>query len=85
MDKAIAAEVRRRAGDYCEYCKFPQVAFRPHFQIDHIIARQHGGMTLPDNLALACARCNLHKGPNIAGLDPRTGQLTSLFHSRRDA
>ncbi|MBI4600414.1 MAG: HNH endonuclease [Planctomycetes bacterium] len=29
--------------------------------------------------------CNLHKGPNIAGLDPHTGRLVRLFHPRRDA
>ena len=37
-----------------------------------------------DNLAYACAHCNLHKGPNIAGLDPTTGDLTRLFHPRTD-
>jgi hypothetical protein len=26
---------------------------------------------------------NNHKGPNIAGLDPRTEKLTPLFHPRR--
>ena len=25
-----------------------------------------------------------HKGPNIAGLDPETGELTRLFHPRTD-
>jgi hypothetical protein len=35
-------------------------------------------------LALACLHCNLHKGPNIAGLDPATGQLTPLFHPRTE-
>ena len=28
-----------------------------------------------DNLALACAHCNRHKGPNLAGFDPETGML----------
>ncbi|MBN9119708.1 MAG: HNH endonuclease [Planctomycetes bacterium] len=28
--------------------------------------------------------CNLHKGPNIAGIDPDTGQLTRLFNPRTD-
>ena len=37
-----------------------------------------------DNLALACFRCNLHKGPNLTGLDPDTGRITPLFHPRRD-
>jgi hypothetical protein len=37
-----------------------------------------------DNLALACHRCNLHKGPNLTGIDPQTGQVASLFNPRRD-
>ena len=49
-----------------------------------MIARQHQGPTIESNLALACAFCNLHKGPNIAGIDPITKQLTRLFHPRRD-
>jgi len=32
---------------------------------------------------MACVDCNLHKGPNIAGYDPETGELTELFHPRR--
>lgn len=28
--------------------------------------------------------CNLHKGPNIAGLDVVTGKLVPLFHPRLD-
>ncbi len=47
------------------------------------MARQHGGSDHPDNLALSCHRCNLHKGPNLTGLDPATGDLTPLFHPRR--
>jgi hypothetical protein len=31
-----------------------------------------------------CFVCNLHKGPNIAGIDPITSQLTRLFHPRLD-
>jgi hypothetical protein len=36
------------------------------------------------NLAWACFSCNLRKGPNIAGLDPQTGELTPLFNPRAD-
>jgi hypothetical protein len=53
------------------------------FQIDHIIAQQHGGPTILDNLAWSCLHCNKHKGPNIAGIDPLTGQVAPLFHPRR--
>ena len=49
-----------------------------------MIARQHGGTAEPDNLAFACIHCNRHKGPNIAGIDPVTGNPASLFHPRKD-
>ena len=52
--------------------------------IEHIIARQHGGGDYADNLALACHRCNLHKGPNLSGIDPQTGEVVALFNPRRD-
>ncbi|MGI8961138.1 MAG: HNH endonuclease [Bryobacteraceae bacterium] len=80
----ISAEVRRRAGHRCEYCLIPQAAFRRPFHIEHIIAKQHGGPTQLDNLALACWQCNLKKGPNLTGLDPETGDIVRLFHPRTD-
>lgn len=55
------------------------------FQIDHIIALQHGGTDAADNLALACIHCNRFKGPNIASVDPGTEEITRLFHPRRDS
>jgi len=84
MHSALEQQVRRRAEDTCEYCRLPEsVSDLPHV-LDHVIARQHSGETLPENLALACSRCNLHKGPNIAGIDPVTNRLTRLFHPRID-
>ncbi len=53
------------------------------FQLDHVIAEQHGGPTAASNLALACFACNHHKGPNLGGIDPQTGRRTWLFHPRR--
>jgi hypothetical protein len=76
--------VRARAGAACEYCRTPEAYSVAPFVAEHIIARQHGGGDGINNLALACDRCNLHKGPNIAGLDPDTGQLTRLFNPRTD-
>ncbi len=84
MDASTRELVRRRAGRRCEYCQlhedddplFP-------FQIEHIIARQHGGTDASSNLALACEQDNLHKGPNLAGIDPVTKRLTRLFNPRR--
>jgi hypothetical protein len=53
-------------------------------QVDHIVATQHLGKTRLANLALICAYCNRHKGPNLAGIDRRTGKLTRLFNPRAD-
>lgn len=74
--------VRRRAADACEYCRLPaDASVLPH-QIDHIIGRQHHGPDDVQNLCLACIRCNLKKGPNIASIDPQTDLVTALFHPR---
>lgn len=37
------------------------------------------------DLALACDRCNAHKGPNLASIDEKSGELVSLFNPRMDA
>jgi hypothetical protein len=84
MDARLRQSVRTRASYLCEYCRLPQEFSELRFHIEHIIPCQHGGGDEPDNLALACPDCNLYKGPNLAGIDPQTGQIVSLFHSRRD-
>jgi hypothetical protein len=33
--------------------------------------------------ALACFACNRHKGPNVAGVDPKTRRIVPLFNPRR--
>jgi hypothetical protein len=73
-----------RARQRCEYCHVPAKRVSLGIHIEHIISRQHGGADGQDNLAIACAHCNLLKGPNIASLDPETGKLSRLFHPRRD-
>lgn len=83
MDAATRAQVRRRAGNRCEYCGLAQEAAPvATFHIEHVIPRQHGGGDDPSNLALACYHCNHHKGPNLTGIDPETGQIIPLFNPR---
>jgi hypothetical protein len=75
--------VRERAGNACEYCHLHQDnSPLAVLHLEHIIPKIHGGTDELDNLALACIDCNLHKGPNLTGLDPETGELTELFHPR---
>jgi hypothetical protein len=51
--------------------------------MEHIIARQHGGETILSNCAWSCPRCNLFKGPNLAGIHEPTKKMVKLFHPRR--
>ncbi len=84
MNRELVRRVRERAAERCEYCRMPAMALPLPFQIDHIISGQHQGPTELSNLALACPHCNRYKGPNIAGLDPVSGQLVHLYHPRTD-
>jgi hypothetical protein len=84
VDAATRANVRRRAGNRCEYCRLPQEHSDLPHHIEHIILKQHGGGDDLENLALACQRCNLNKGPNLAGIDPVGGMIVPLFHPRRE-
>jgi hypothetical protein len=61
----------------------PQLYDEIPFEIDHVVAEQHGGKTIASNLALACFADNHHKGPNLAGIDPKTRRRTWLFNPRR--
>jgi hypothetical protein len=75
--------VRERAGGRCEYCHIHQdddPFFRLH--VEHILPKKHGGTDVESNLALACHHCNLHKGPNLTGVDPQTGAIVPLFDPR---
>ena len=83
MERALEQLVWERAGDRCEYCQVLQAHDRLSFEIDHIIARKHRGRTLANNLCLACFACNNHKGPNVAGVDPKTRKVVTLFNPRR--
>ncbi len=86
MLPSTKTRVRERAGNACEYCHLHQDnSPLAVLHIEHIIPKIHGGTDDLDNLALACIDCNLHKGPNLTGIDPRTGAVTKLFHPRLHA
>jgi hypothetical protein len=83
MDDDLLQLVWDRAKSICEYCLLPQECSHLTFEVDHIIATCHGGMTRAGNLALSCFYCNWYKGPNVAGVDPFSGKISHLFHPRR--
>ncbi|MBI1924210.1 HNH endonuclease [Candidatus Poribacteria bacterium] len=76
----MTAPGRRR----CEYCHYPQGASNTSLEIEHIIPLSKRGETLPENLALACRRCNSHKSNKTDGIDTVTGERMRLFNPRLD-
>lgn len=84
MKRSLRRLVRERAGQRCEYCHLPDAAApAASFHVEHVIAKQHGGVDASHNRCWSCHRCNLKKGPNLTGIDPVTTNLVPLFHPRR--
>ncbi len=83
MEAALTRKVWHRARHCCEYCRMPQDYDDTAFEIDHVIARKHGGPTVASNLALSCFWCNSFKGSDLGGLDTHSRRLTPLFNPRR--
>lgn len=76
--------VASRAGDRCEYCRIPAQLTLLGMAVDHVIAEKHGGLTDEANLALSCVPCNLHKGTDIASMNPPDTAIVRLFNPRTD-
>ena len=84
MTAATRAHVRQRADHRCKYCQTHQEdSPLAALHIEHIRSLNHGGSDDESNLCLACIDCNLHKGPNLTGIDPQTDAITPLFHPRQ--
>ena len=76
--------VRERAKYLCEYCHSPEEASAALFTIDHIIPQSlPDSSDQPDNLALACQRCNGYRYNFTTGIDPETGENIRLFNPRQ--
>jgi hypothetical protein len=87
MRDYVGPELRRlvaeRAGRRCEYCLVAEEDTFLGCEVDHVVSLKHGGPTEPDNLALACAFCNRHKGSDIGSIS-RAGELTRFYNPRSD-
>jgi hypothetical protein len=83
VNQRLRQQIRLRAKERCEYCLYPQDETAISHQIDHVIAKQHGGTDDMDNLCLCCAICNRYKGPNLSSVDPETQEIIPLFNPRK--
>jgi HNH endonuclease len=77
--------VRRRAVYLCEYCHSPERSSSDIFTIDHLLPKSLGGSDEPDNLALACRRCNERRYNFTTGTDLQTGKEVAIFNPRLQA
>lgn len=84
IDAKTRSLVVERAKGRCEYCRLPEAVSYQPFHVEHVTLLKHGGGDEIGNLALACRNCNLHKGPNLAGVDPSTDDVVTLFDPRTD-
>lgn len=80
----LRSEVAQRAGYRCEYCRLPESYAIYPFEVDHIIAINHGGKTVIENLAYCCMRCNRMKGTDLTTIIPGSDEIIRLFNPRKD-
>jgi hypothetical protein len=74
--------VIKRAANCCEFCLIHQDDVPQQHEIDHLVARKHGGQTVAANLALTRLPCNRYKGSDQTAIDPETQTLVPLFNPR---
>jgi 5-methylcytosine-specific restriction endonuclease McrA len=84
----ISAQLRQlvaeRAHHRCEYCQSPELITGGPLHVEHVFPEGLGGSTIFDNLALACARCNLHKGTRTRYRDPISGRTALLIRASKN-
>ena len=83
MPHALRQSVIARARGKCEYCLIHEDDRPESHQVDHVIALKHGGQTIINNLALACAVCTSNKGSDLATVNQTTENLIPLFNPRK--
>jgi hypothetical protein len=82
VPKALRDRVARQARYRCGYCLTQESIVGTPMEIEHIVPEALGGLTIEDNLWLACSLCNDHKGDRIAAPDPFSGEIVRLFDPR---
>jgi hypothetical protein len=81
ISAAVRRQIVERDAQRCAYCRSPMIMGIP-MVIEHIIPLVGGGSSTPDNLCLACYRCNEFKGSRTEAADPIDGKLALFFHPR---
>ncbi len=80
---ALRQRVATQAHYRCGYCLRSEELMGMPMTLDHIIPQAASGLTVEENLWLACNRCNGFKGTQTHARDPQTGEWVALFNPRR--
>lgn len=80
VDEITKAYMLAQAGYRCEYCK--RLLTDISFECEHIWPESRGGLTVIENLAISCKRCNENKRNHVEWIDPVTGGTHPLFNPR---
>ena len=83
IPRALRNRVRAQSRYRCGYCLTQEAIVGTALEIDHIIPSSLGGLTIEENLWLACTLCNDYKSNQISAEDPETGTIAGLFDPRR--
>ena len=78
LRELVSGQARRR----CGYCLTSEAVVGTPMEIDHLVPEALGGLTIEENLWLACSLCNDHKGNRIDGLDAISAEVVRIFNPR---
>lgn len=80
MTSTVSAQLRlrvhARAEERCEYCQTPEELTVTTFELDHIVPLSAGGVTVLDNLCLACPACNRQSSTTICARSGNWSECT---------
>jgi HNH endonuclease len=85
IPKALRARLAEQARYRCGYCLSAEQIVGLAMEVDHLIPQILGGLTVEENLWLACSACNAFKGCRISALDPESSQMVRLFNPREQS
>ncbi len=80
---ALRQQLLAEWGQRCAYCQTTILITGSRLVIDHIIPEAKGGLTIRENLCVACHSCNEFKGVLTDYDDPATLEPVPLFHPRK--
>jgi len=86
MSAYISAKLRKQiqkdAGRRCGYCLSSETITGIPLEIEHLMPESLGGLTVRENLWLACHSCNKFKGDRLQAIDSVTKQSVLFFNPR---